>query len=613
MNVSVRSFVYRLRWKILTTMALSIVLFSAALVTVPAVRVKTKTAIKTVGLTPVWNGVNAALSSTPSVEVLPPDRVSARRHMVVALHAALRRNDFETAALLNSVLAQESFVRAYRTLKLWEKQRDPETGLVPRGMNFRESFWNPKDTGADLFPYLLVSSQYVDSRNERLWLDALLKERELCGAMPCTIYFKPTSVIREDRSDTIFGASEYAKDGLLAVVERSGFGPWFKRLEEISQALISRAHVPTKKGNIPSSDTEVNGNMLQVLARLYWATKNVEYLEMAERIAEAYLFDILPNNGYLPPSDWDFSKGAPASTYFSFRDHGSEIIAGLAEIYFLEKMQKRPQAMLYRGALKSFYDHILEIGRTDDGLWYNSVDIKTREPLDKGVVDTWGYILNALHTFDLAEGTSTYAEEIRRVMRAAAARKSFHWEPMPQDGYADAIESMLYLLPWFDDPEFHFWVDDEIEVMFGMQSHAGNVTRGYLDGNFNRTALLYAIYKTQGVTAHPWREDVYLGAAYDKKQKHVYVHLRAVSQWKGVLKFDFPRHRAFWNLPFEYPRLNGTPEWFVVDYEKTYVVTNVKTGKKSLVLGRTIAEGLQMHLDDRDSSVSLRISESLVP
>jgi hypothetical protein len=520
----------------------------------------------------------------------------------------MERTNFQQTAYLNSILAQEAFQRAYRTLKAWEKLRDPETGLVPRDGASKQAFWNPRDAAADLFPFLLLASQYLDSPTEELWLGTLAKEREICGPMSCTINFQPTRVNKESLSRTIFGAAEYAKDGLLPISERSGRGPWFVRLEEIARTLIAAAHVETKSGKIIASDTEVNGDMLQVLVRLYWATKKIEYLEMAERIAEAYLFEILPKNHYLPPMAWDFSEGGRRSNRFTFRDHGNEIIPGLAELYFLEKMNGRPQASLYRSALKRFYDRIVEVARTHDGLWYNAVEIKTGKPLDNELVDTWGYVLNALHTFDLAEGTAVYAEEIRRAMRAATARKSYPWEGQSHDGYADAIESMLYLLPWFDEPEYHHWVDDEIEVMFHMQSPSGIVSGAYLDGNFIRTALLYATYKTQGTTAHPWREDVYLGAAFDRNTKDLHIHLSAGAQWDGVLKFDFPRHRAIWNLPVEYPRLNGTPEWFVVEPEKSYAVVNVKTGDREVVSGRDLAAGLRVKLGERDSSVSIKIT-----
>ncbi|HID65114.1 MAG TPA: hypothetical protein EYP49_20540, partial [Anaerolineae bacterium] len=456
--------------------------------------------------------------------ILPPDRVSARRHVVAALHEALARGDFEQAAVLNSILSQEAFQRAYRALKAWEKVRDPETGLAPSATHPKVAYWDTRNTAADLFPFLLLASQYLDEDNEKLWLEALANERQICGPMPCKIHFRPIRVMEEDLPTVIFGASEYAKDGLLAVAERSGRGLWFERLEEVENALIDAAYVQTKAGKICASGTEENGEMLQVLSRLYWATGNEKYLEMAERIGEAYLFDVFPKNQYLPATHWDFAKGQPMSQDFRFRDHGSEIIPGLTELYLLEKLQGRPQAARYREPLKKFLDTALTVGRTEDGLWYNAVDVTTHEILDRGIVDTWGYILNGYQTFDMAEGTDAYADEIERVMRAVTTHKSVRWEGQLQDGYADSIESMLYLLPWFDIPECHRWVDDEIEVMFGKQLPSGFIEEWYLDGNFIRTSLLYATYKTQGITFEPWRENVRLGAAYDRNKKDLYIY-----------------------------------------------------------------------------------------
>lgn len=601
----------RSRYRILIAVVICAGVIALTLISVPPLRRAMKTAARKSGLLPMFASVSrmARLSevSVPGKEILPPERLSSRRHTLTALHRALERNDYQTAAFLNSLLAQEAFQRAKRTLKAWETLRDPETGLVPKSI--RQAFWNPKDAAADLYPFLLLASQYLDKENNQQWRGMLAKEREICGPMPCSIGFLPTRVIPESRTQVIFGASEYAKDGLLSIAERSGRGPWFVRLEETARALIEAAHVETSWGKIVASDTEVNGNMLQVLARLYWATRKWEYLQMAERIAEAYLFEVLPKNRYLPAMSWDFSTGQPAVRKFHFRDHGNEIIAGLAEVYFMEKMQQRPQATRYRGPLKKLLDLILVVGRTDDGLWYNSVDSHTGQPLETEVVDTWGYILNAYHTFDLADGTSIYAREIKRTMRAAAARKSFAWEGQHPDGYADAIESMLYLLPWFDLAECHQWVDDEIEVMFHMQWPSGFVVQGHLDGNFIRTSLLYAFYKTQGVIADPWREDVYLGAAYDRSNKKLYVHLSAGGNWDGLLKFDFPRHRAIWHLPLEYPRLNGAPEWFVVEPKKTYAVSDLRTGKTAFHSGQSLAEGLTIRLTHQQAPLLLTISE----
>ena len=541
---------------------------------------------------PAWS---ERFVSTPN---LPSNYISARRFLVADLHRALEYGDFEQAALLNSALAQEAFQHAYRAMKAWETMRDPETGLVPKSTHPRMAYWDPEDVAGDLYPFLLLASQYLDQDSQDLWLQTLSNEREICGPMPCSIKLYSGEVIAEERARIIFSASEYAKDGMLAVSERFGQGPWFERLEEIMGALIEAAYVQTEAGEICDNGTEANGEMLQVFSRLYWATRDDKYLEMAERIAEAYLFDVFPKNNYLPATYWDFDAGQPASKDFRLRDHGSEIIPGLAELYLLEKLEGRPQAQRYRDPLKRFLDAIMALPRTEDGLWYNVVDARTGQVLDDGVIDTWGYVLLGYQAFDLAEGSNTYSSEIERVMKAAASRKSFPWEGDFLDGYADAIESMLYLLPRHNIPEGQRWVDDEIAVMLSKQSDSGFVEQWYLDGNYIRTALLYATYKTQGVTLYPWRQDTRLGAAYDSDTETLYIHLTADTDWAGSLRFDSPRHRTIWNLPFEYPRLNGTPEWFTVEPDDMYTVINPDTGKELVYSGRQLADGLVVTLDE---------------
>ncbi|MBU0469770.1 MAG: hypothetical protein KJ736_12015 [Candidatus Omnitrophica bacterium] len=532
---------------------------------------------------------------------------------VMFLHKALEKGDFKKAALLNSLLAKEALLRSYRVLKAWEELRDPQTGLVPRGKSAKEAYWNAKDTAADLFPFLLLASHYLDKNSEHLWLNTLSKEQSICGPMPCSIQFEPFKVMEEDLSDIIFGASEYSKDGLLALAERFGQGAWFERLEEIMQAIMNTAYIETKSGKISSVSTEVNGEMLQVLTRLYWKTNNEAYLEMAERIAEVYLFDLLPNNKYLVSNYWDFSKGEPESAYFRLRDHGSEIIAGLAELYLLEKVKGRPKAVLYREPLKKFLDHILVIGRTEEGLWHNTVDIGTEKVIDHGIVDTWGYILNAYKMFDMAEGAAVYDEEIQRTMRSVPTHPFYTWEKNSHDGYADTIESMLYLLPWFDISECHRWVDEEIKKMFHMQLASGFIKNGeYLDGNFIRTAFLYAKYKSQGLTIDPWRTDVFLGAAYDKTKKELYIYLNSDMPWRGIIQFDLPRHQTIWNLPFEYPRLNANPEWFVVNTKENYKVVDLNTGEESLHSGEALAKGLVVDINTKNSPLYLKVSKVLV-
>jgi hypothetical protein len=560
--------------------------------------------------------------------IAPPDRVTARRLVVVTLHDALARNDYEQAAMLNAILSQEAFQRAYRVLKAWESARDPDTGLLPRAISPHYQHWKVMSVGANLYSHLLIASYYLDPDNKALWEQIMTTEREICGAMPCSIEFHSGAVIEADLETLIGGASEYTRDGLLAVTERFGSGPWFDRMIEGVDAILDAAHVETRAGLIPSNETEFNGCQLQLLSRLYWATSDERYLQMAERIAETYLFEVLPSNQGLPTDIWDFEAQRPipyvhpddarflspkesTSDLYLFRltDHGGEIISGLTELYFLERMLNRPQADQYRQPLQEFLDKILMTGRTDEGPWYRSVNAITLEPFNKELSDTWGYNLVGFQTFDLVEGTNRYASEIERTMRAVATKHSINWEGNQQDGYADAIESMLYLLPWFDIPEAHYWVDDEIEVMFLKQRSDGFVEGWYLDGNFVRTALLYAQYKTQGLRLDPWSESVWLGAAFDRESDMLYMYLAAEEDWQGRLRFDTPRHRTIWNLPIEYPRVNGVPEWYVVEPESVYLVTNLDTGDVSSYSGQELTGGLPITLDSLEDNV-LRLTVS---
>src|SRR6478609_8093309 len=96
------------------------------------------------------------------------------------------------------------------------------------------------------------------------------------------------------------------------------------------------------------------------------------------------------------------------------------------------------------------------------------------------------------------------------------------------------------------------WMDYQIKWMWSKQDSAhrphlekwrgrGIVEGWYGDGNFNRTSLMYAMWKTQGVSAHPWRADLRYGAV--RRGDSLFVVVEAYSAWSGALRFDTPRHR----------------------------------------------------------------------
>lgn len=236
---------------------------------------------------------------------------------------------------------------------------------------------------------------------------------------------------------------------------------------------------------------------------------------------------------------------------------------------------------------------MLTVGRTPDGIWYDRVRIADHQSPDTRVADNWGYLLNAYATFDAAEGTDIYRKEIERGMTAAASRRSFPWEFDHHDGYADSLESMIYQFRRYDQPGAKSWTDDEMEVMFDMQTSGGIVSATYLDGNFVRTALLYADWKRQGVSADPWTTAVTVGASWDSAKKELVLCVDAPAGWDGALRFDGPRHRTTWNFPTDYPRLNSWPEWFVADAEKSYIVTSLDDDTSRTVTGAEMQKGIK--------------------
>ena len=151
-------------------------------------------------------------------------------------------------------------------------------------------------------------------------------------------------------------------------------------------------------------------------------------------------------------------------------------------------------------------------------------------------------------------------------------------------------------------------MDTEIAILFGKQRESGAVEGRHLDGNFVRTALSYARYKTAGLTAHPWREDLLLGAAMDRERGALYVYLDAGAAWEGTLRFDPPRHRTIWDLPFEYPRLNGEPEWFTVDPDGAYSVSDLSDGRWTLYAGKDLARGMPVRLGEGDPALRLKVT-----
>ncbi|MFN8523041.1 MAG: hypothetical protein U0821_08020 [Chloroflexota bacterium] len=550
------------------------------------------------------NVINAA--RVGALAASPPTRqalTAARARSVADL-------DPLSTARVHALLSQEAFVRANAVLQLWIPRRDPSTGLFPTSTQADGRVWAYGDTGSDLFPHLAIAARLLAPTQYSIFLDTLTAERRRGTGLPDDITIPTGEERRLPTADRIFGTAEFAKDGLLPLIERTGRDPWLGRMVEVTDAILARSSVPTRNhGLIAADSTEVNGDMLQVLARLYWLTGEDKYLLAADQIAETYLDDVLPHTTYLPPNRWDFIDNEPIERRrFRLSDHGNEIVSGLVEWHIAATLAGRGRAPEHRETIRRMLDRLLDRARNEDGLWRRVIEIPSGRIEQDGLTDSWGYLFQAyLAQAKLEESipggdvarAKMYREAAHNALSALPRYRFYQWERGKMDGYADSIEGALYVLNESASAEGEAWVLDQIGVLFGYQDATGRVLDRDLDGNFIRTALLYGYWLTQGARAEPWTQDVYLGSA--QEGGCLVTSVSAAGSWSGRVVFDTPRHRENLHLPFDYPRLNKWLEWFTAADTTVYEVQF--GGGVGRATGSQLAEGLPLRLAPGDETV----------
>lgn len=108
---------------------------------------------------------------------------------------------------------------------------DRTTGLIPRGLR-GPWIWSGHDAAADCYPFMVLSAALTDKASFfGRCLDMLNTERTLTarlGRLPDiwdlkrqSFYYTEPNLARIQ-----FGASEYVKDGLIAITEWLGPSPW---------------------------------------------------------------------------------------------------------------------------------------------------------------------------------------------------------------------------------------------------------------------------------------------------------------------------------------------------------------------------------------------------
>lgn len=520
---------------------------------------------------------------------------TAATGLAVTIAPTLRASDSDGAsdfeqATESAPIAGYSISKVQRWL--YEKALpaiDKDTGLY-RG----DGKWNYRDTAADCYPFLCWAAHLTD--REALYgpiLDVLAAEQELCNhvdRIPVAFDWETKRKVKSvDYDRLVFGASEYVKDGLIAIVEATGRSPWYERMKGIQEDIWKHARVETPYGKIPSTNVEVNGEQLQALARLFTMSGDERFLHWAHRLADYYLFD----DNFLPQR---------------LRDHGCEITGGLGLLVGIESEINPAKAAQYLPRLKRIFDAILEKGTNEDGIMVNTLGNPK-----SGLSDGWGYNYVGFLCYDLAHKTPQYRADVERVLgnMMKPVYENYNWEGRHSiDGYADSIEGAIYLLNRVPVPAGLAWVNRET---------ANNVARSHeplatadlwgtmkLEANGVRTVILHALMHTQGLIARPWRQDLTLGAS-STGDEGLAVVMTANKPWKGRLEFDIPRYRHLMGFQHDWPRMNTLPEWYTVELDQNYQVAREGRPHRTLS-GKQLHAGLAVQLDGKQP-LRMRVSK----
>jgi hypothetical protein len=482
----------------------------------------------------------------------------------------------------NGVAFEQIVAAARRLLHAWLAHADQRTLLLPDRIDGDRAAWvyTPHNSGADLYPYLVLTAQLTDPDLYDGRMIEMLRNEVRFTSAKASVPGNLKLATGELGPPSLFGAGEYAKDGLLAVTEYLGRTPWFHRMVDLTADAMEQAATPSHFGMLPASDPELNGDYLQTLTRLVTMTGDARFLEWARRIGKAYVEEALPGNDGVPGMKWDFTAHS-GERRLRLRDHGNEIVVGLTLLYAIEHQLRSEYEPRDGPVIKRMLDRILQSANAD-GMLFNEVDAGTLAPIDTRLSDNWGYVYGAVYTYYQVTGDTAYRDAVRRVLANLPKYRKHAWEPrnpsenLPLgsfDGYADAIESAIYLVNREPVADAFDWIDSEMQVMLGMQRPDGHIENWYGEGNFNRTALLYAYMKSLGVRPARWEPGVRVGAARDGARLIVSLATSAPRR----IQFDFARHARVMNLRKNYVRLNEFPEWFTVDENALYRVGRIGT------------------------------------
>lgn len=500
---------------------------------------------------------------------------------------------YQTAAR-NAVQANDALNRCRRVLNAWYARTGKGNLLLPRTTSQRE--WVVNDTASDMWAHFVnaafvLGDPVLEAKTRGTLVDVMRLTTRL-DRLPDGINIDTGKWIESspDKMHILFGAAEEVKDGLTPIIDLTGQRAYVERARVLLEDVMENGVTKTKYGVIPDNRAETNGDMLEALCRLYGATRDPNMKKWAERIGDAWIFQVLPNTNGLPCHVFDFSDNKPDQNELRLLDHGNEIVVGLVELLNLEYVHDRARYDKYRPSIEKMMDRLVDHAVDADGIWYVKIRPTDYKVLSPGgnAQDTWGYTTNAVYAMYLMTGKQKYLDHVNKAMRSVATKPAYLSWGWLNDSWADAIEGGILLYNRIATPEMAAWLEKIVPKFLAMQKADGTVMATYLDGNYVRTALMWAQMKTAGTRLVGGRADVKYGATVSSGK--LYLHLSAATPWSGAICFDYARYRMNMGLKMDYPRINQYPQWYTIDPDGLYDVT-VNGQTQGPILGQELIEG----------------------
>jgi len=252
----------------------------------------------------------------------------------------------------------------------------------------------------------------------------------------------------------------------------------------------------------------------------------------------------------------------------------------------------------YKRQLKRVFDAILEKGCNEDGMMYNT--LKGSRNWNDRLSDGWGYNYVGYICYDMIVGEAVYRPHIERTLRNLAKPKyqNYAWEGTSIDGFADSVEGGIYVLNRYPVKEGFDWADSEVAANIAWSGDPLESAELWgtmkLQANGVRTVIMHALMHTRGLIARPWSLGMELGAC--PSGDGLVVAIGAKKDYQGKIVFDIKRHKHYVRFAKDWPRMNTLPEWYTVELEKSYKVTDLRSGKAVTYTGRQLHAGLPIRL-----------------